>query len=213
MRISKNPEERKSELMDAAEKLFATVGYNKTSVSDIVKKISVAQGTFYYYFKSKEDIFIAIFARKSDIIFSKIKRELENEKSNAMDKLIKAVKIYIEGKSKKSDIDDKLIEALHLEENAGLHYRTIIYTIKTHLPLFADIIKQGVKEGLFNTEYPEAVAELLITQINFTLDPGVFRLDMETMLNKSEALINIIEKVLEVPKGSFIISLTGFSDN
>ncbi|URZ08658.1 TetR/AcrR family transcriptional regulator [Clostridium felsineum] len=213
MRISKNPEERKSELMDAAEKLFATVGYNKTSVSDIVKKISVAQGTFYYYFKSKEDIFIAIFARKSDIIFSKIKRELENEQSNAMDKLIKAVKIYIKGKSKKSDIDDKLIEALHLEENAGLHYRTIIYTIKTHLPLFADIIKQGVNEGLFNTEYPEAVAELLITQINFTLDPGVFRLDMETMLNKSEALINIIEKVLEVPKGSFIISLTGFSDN
>jgi len=31
-------------------------GYEKTAVSDIVKKAKVAQGTFYYYFKTKEDI-------------------------------------------------------------------------------------------------------------------------------------------------------------
>ncbi len=48
VRISKDPEERKNEIVDAAEELFVTKGYEKTSISDIVKKVGVAQGLFYY---------------------------------------------------------------------------------------------------------------------------------------------------------------------
>jgi AcrR family transcriptional regulator len=52
MRVTKDPEIRRKELMDAAEKLFLEHGYEETAVSDIVKKTGVAQGTFYYYFKN-----------------------------------------------------------------------------------------------------------------------------------------------------------------
>ncbi|GIO30333.1 MULTISPECIES: TetR/AcrR family transcriptional regulator [Paenibacillus] len=53
-RITKNPKERRNEILNAAMELFNTKGFEQTSVSDIVKKIGVAQGTFYYYFQSKE---------------------------------------------------------------------------------------------------------------------------------------------------------------
>jgi AcrR family transcriptional regulator len=43
--ISKDPEKRRSELIEAAERIFAAKGYEETSVSDIVKEINVAQGT------------------------------------------------------------------------------------------------------------------------------------------------------------------------
>jgi Transcriptional regulator len=49
-------QERKQQLLQIALELFATVGYEKTKVSDIVAKGNVSQGTFYWYFKSKEAI-------------------------------------------------------------------------------------------------------------------------------------------------------------
>ena len=63
MRITKKPDERRQELIDIAEQLFIKKGYEQTAVSDIVKKAKVAQGTFYYYFKTKEEILDSIIGR------------------------------------------------------------------------------------------------------------------------------------------------------
>ena len=46
--------------MNTALQLFAERGYHKTKISDIVKAVGVAQGTFYWYFKSKESIALEI---------------------------------------------------------------------------------------------------------------------------------------------------------
>lgn len=58
-RISKAPEERKQELIEVATKLFESRGYENVSVRDILSEVNGAPGMFYYYFKSKEDIFLA----------------------------------------------------------------------------------------------------------------------------------------------------------
>lgn len=58
-RISKAPEERKKELIETASKLFEEYGYEKVSVRDILSEVNGAPGMFYYYFKSKEEIFLA----------------------------------------------------------------------------------------------------------------------------------------------------------
>lgn len=60
MRIRKDPEIRKKELLDAALELFSSVGYEKTMVVDIVKRAGVAKGTFFYYFPTKEAVLEAI---------------------------------------------------------------------------------------------------------------------------------------------------------
>lgn len=57
MRISKEPAERKQEIIDTAMLLFYEKGYEKTSISDIAKAMNVAQGLFYRYFPSKEVLF------------------------------------------------------------------------------------------------------------------------------------------------------------
>ena len=57
MRISKEPEERKQEIVETAMKLFCEKGYEKTSISDIAKEMNVAQGLLYRYFSSKEVLF------------------------------------------------------------------------------------------------------------------------------------------------------------
>ncbi len=64
----------KKRLINSAIKLFSKNGYFNTKVSDIVKDAGVAQGTFYLYFKSKEEIFIYIVEE----IIGKIKKQIEN---------------------------------------------------------------------------------------------------------------------------------------
>lgn len=44
-------------LLEAAEQVFGEQGFFRASVSTITRKAGVAQGTFYIYFKAKEDIF------------------------------------------------------------------------------------------------------------------------------------------------------------
>ncbi|OXM84284.1 TetR/AcrR family transcriptional regulator [Paenibacillus rigui] len=53
-------EEKKDGIIEAALKLFEEQGYHQTKVSDIVRAAGVAQGTFYLYFQSKEDLFRSI---------------------------------------------------------------------------------------------------------------------------------------------------------
>ena len=49
-------DERRAQLLAAARKLFVSDGYAKTPVSAIVAEVGVAQGTFYLYFKTKQDV-------------------------------------------------------------------------------------------------------------------------------------------------------------
>ena len=56
---SKPPDERRKELIDIAARLFAERGYESVSVRDILAEVNGAPGMFYYYFKSKQDIYLA----------------------------------------------------------------------------------------------------------------------------------------------------------
>lgn len=73
MRTVKEYEERRNEILDTAEKLFVSKGYMKTTVNDILREIGIAKGTFYHYFKSKEEVMDAIITRivNADVVAAK----------------------------------------------------------------------------------------------------------------------------------------------
>ena len=56
MRPPKDPQIRINEILNAAEYLFLSKGYKETTIHDIATRMGVAQGTMYYYFKSKDDV-------------------------------------------------------------------------------------------------------------------------------------------------------------
>lgn len=47
-------------ILNSAREVFAELGYGATTVRDIIRKTGLASGTFYNYFKSKEEVFEAI---------------------------------------------------------------------------------------------------------------------------------------------------------
>jgi AcrR family transcriptional regulator len=59
-RAARARDKRRKQLLDAATRVFAQKGYWSASITDIIRSAGVARGTFYLYFRSKRDVFLAI---------------------------------------------------------------------------------------------------------------------------------------------------------
>jgi AcrR family transcriptional regulator len=65
---------RKSQILNAAEDIFTKKGFDEARMNDIAEKTGLSKGTLYLYFKSKDDLIVAILDR----IFQNEFRQLEN---------------------------------------------------------------------------------------------------------------------------------------
>jgi AcrR family transcriptional regulator len=59
---------RREEILAAARRVFAREGFGGTTIADIAREASIALGTVYLYFSSKEDVFAALSDQLSDLI-------------------------------------------------------------------------------------------------------------------------------------------------
>ncbi len=73
-------------IVDAADYLFYSRGYNQTSFSDISDKTGIPRGNFYYYFKTKEDILAAVVDARL-IEFKDMLKCCENAASGPLERL------------------------------------------------------------------------------------------------------------------------------
>ncbi|MGM0828649.1 MAG: TetR/AcrR family transcriptional regulator [Bacillota bacterium] len=70
--------EKEKLIIETSIKLFATKGFNATSVQEIVNECEISKGAFYLYFKSKEALLLAIMKYYFKMITAKV-NEIENE--------------------------------------------------------------------------------------------------------------------------------------
>ena len=61
--------ETRSAILRAAQALFAAKGFFDTTIADIVKAAGVSRGTFYLYFKDREDVFATLLSQAVDEMF------------------------------------------------------------------------------------------------------------------------------------------------
>ena len=71
---------KRNTLLSKSYDLFTTKGITDTSISDIVNSAGVAKGTFYFYFKDKQDIIDHLIARKSEAILINAVNNLDKKK-------------------------------------------------------------------------------------------------------------------------------------
>ncbi|UOB66247.1 TetR/AcrR family transcriptional regulator [Bacillus thuringiensis] len=200
MRIVKEYEERRKEILETAERLFLKKGYTKTTVNDILKEIGIAKGTFYHYFKSKEEVMDEIIMRiiKEDV--TKAKRIVSNPDIPVLDKLFK---ILMEQSPKSGDVKEKMIEQFHQPNNAEMHQKSLVQSIIHLSPILTEVLEQGIEEGIFSTPYPQETIELLLSSAQVIFDDGLFQWKPEEMINRAKAYIKMMEASVGAKEGSF----------
>ncbi|PEW93254.1 TetR family transcriptional regulator [Bacillus cereus] len=200
MRIVKEYEERRKEILETAERLFITKGYTKTTVNDILKEIGIAKGTFYHYFKSKEEVMDEIIMRiiKADV--TKAKAIVSNPNIPVLEKLFR---VLMEQSPKSGDVKDKMIEQFHQPNNAEMHQKSIAQSIIHLSPVLAEILEQGIAESIFSTPYPQETIELLLSSAQVIFDEGLFQWKPEEMMRRVKAYIKMMEVSVGAKEGSF----------
>ncbi|KQO17385.1 TetR/AcrR family transcriptional regulator [Paenibacillus sp. Leaf72] len=200
MRILKDPEERKNEILDTAEMLFYTKGYNKTTINDILQEIGIAKGTFYYYFKSKEEVMDAIIMR---IVAADVAAARGIASNPELPTLVKLFQILMAQKPKHGDRKEQLLEQFHQVGNAEMHQKSLVQTIIHLTPVLTAVIEQGIEEHIFQTEFPQETVEFLIVSSTFLFDEGLFEWQPAEIIQKAKAFIHVMETTLGAKKGSF----------
>lgn len=202
-RPKQDPEIMRAKILDVAEELFSKKGYDETAVSDIVSEMGVAQGTFYYYFPSKEDCLDGMVGRILENDYRRIEEEIERTDVHAPAKLLMAYDIRIQRR-----VEHRVMDYLHLEENAKLFYKIARKRFTDFLPLFTRLVEEGVAEGHFSTDHPEATAAgiLLLNDMVEMMDrtPESFGIRPDIIGPLQEQ----IERVLGAERGT----LDGFTD-
>jgi len=212
-RITKEYYERKNELLDAAQEIFLTKGYKQTSVESIIKKVGVAKGTFYYYFKSKEDLLDKLVKRMTSKIKAKIEKIVEKKNLDAISKLEKAYSIAGNIKLENIHLIKLILKILYEKDNLILRYKVYKSNIELIVPEFAKIIEQGIKEKSFNTPYPYEAAKLFFelgSILGDTTSKLFLELDkkpenMDKMVKEIEVYEDAMERILGAKKGAINI--------
>lgn len=78
-RLTQRGKERREQLMTFAAARFAEQGYHPTSVSEIVQGLGVGKGVFYWYFESKEQLFLEILREAQTDLRRRQQQAIRNE--------------------------------------------------------------------------------------------------------------------------------------
>lgn len=181
---------KKQELLDVAYKLFITKGYENTSVDEIIAKVNIAKGTYYYYFDSKEQML-------EEVINMMITKEVEVAKQvlNSNMKIQNKI-VAIITSMRPNDEEIKVQESLNKPENILMHQKVNSKIIKEIIPILAEVVREGIKTGIFECSDIEERIKILLVISNELLDE-------EPSKEKIEVFIDVAEKVLGAKKGTF----------
>ncbi|MDH5507152.1 MAG: TetR/AcrR family transcriptional regulator [Anaerolineae bacterium] len=197
-RISKKPEIRKQEILEAALELFQTKGYEKTTMRDVMDKLEIAKGTIYHYFNSKDALFEAVVENIVEEDIAQKQALLLEATGDALEK----IRILATADSASESHAD-ILEQLHSPGNMGMHTRQLAVAISGHARLYGELIQQGCEEGIFQTEHPLECAEFILAGMQFLTDVGVYPWEQEELMRRAMAFPAIVESMLNAPEGSF----------
>ena len=209
-RIVKAPDERRSELIACAQNLFYSKGYESTSVRDIVDEAGVAKGTFYYYFDSKQAVLEATVDELTAYSVALMRGIVDDETLSAEAKWVQAMEMVGNWKTARKTELVALLRMLQRDENALLQEKIRTKAMQMVAPELARIIKQGVEEGVFETEFVDESAEIAMatmTTLSYSiadtlLNPGNYDNPGDLLRRKLTAVQTATERVLGAAPGS-----------
>ena len=191
LRVSKQPEERKAELIAAARALFDEKGVGATRVSDIVRRVGVAQGVFYYYFASRQEMVRAVEAEVSEEVNAKIVAILQSD-TPLCEKIAQMIELVL-------DLVDQFLgdeeTALPAKKTMGGNTVFTAQCVAQIKDALKRLVEEGAKTGQVTAAYPWQSTLLLLHG---------FQAMAETQLPQRNMVYTITEETLGLPKGGLV---------
>jgi AcrR family transcriptional regulator len=209
VRVLKPPAVRRRELIDCAQAMFLSRGYERTTINDVIIATGLSKGAFYHYFRSKEDLLEAIAGRFAEQSLAFVAGVQSGHA--ALSSLNLMLEVGREWKLEHMRELRAMFTTLLKPENAMLYQRIVeaVYAVLT--PALAAIIEQGQREGAFAAGDARVAAETLLWLGNgrrpvvidalakAETDPAA---GVAMVMQRVRAEEAIIDRILGLPAGS-----------
>ena len=128
--------------------------------------MGIARGTLYYHFKSKEEILDGVIERISNRLMSDAGKVIRDTELPVLERLTKAILAL----NVESEIGHEVMEQVHRPQNALMHQKMQQQLLDGITPLFTELVKEGVRQGICHTDYPGEVVEMTLIYANTAFD-------------------------------------------
>jgi AcrR family transcriptional regulator len=189
--VIKPPDIRRTELLDAAARLFQRDGYEAVTVAAIAAEAGVAKGTFYLYFDSKEALVESLRHRFSEIALAPL-RELKppEELTGWWTYTAALVRVAIATQVDAQAEHDLLRTLPHSHRSNG-DRQDSADPVRAGL---REIVEAGVSAGAYQVSDPEETSELLYVLLHAAADRACANPAAQTAITK--AATEIVERSL-----------------
>lgn len=148
----------KAKLVDVARQLFAKMGVENTTMNDIALASKKGRRTLYTYFKSKEDIYLAVVESELDILLNVMKQVAE-KKISPDEKILEIIYTRL----------DAIKEVVYRNGTLRANFFRDIWRVEkvrkrfdaNEILLFRDVLKEGNEQGIFQVDDINMTAEIV----------------------------------------------------
>lgn len=154
-------QQRKKQILDAAERVFSERGFDKARMDDIVQESGLSKGALYWYYKSKDALIRALLDRVFISEMQDAEQLVEMEASASA-----RLQLFVEHAVREYKRFEKLLPLAY--EFIALAYRskavreTLVGYYEHYADLIAQVVQQGVEQGEFKPCDPQTAALTLI---------------------------------------------------
>ena len=201
---------KRNEILDAAQRVVYTRGYDQMSIQDILVEVKISKGAFYHYFDSKQALMEALIERLASQIQQVLIPIVEDDQLSAISKLTRVFDVASRWKTDRKETLIALVDVWYGDDNAILRQRVQSAIFPEIQPLISTVIYQGVREGVFHTDYPDQASGIIFSML-VTFGDNMIKMISEPEL-RMEAFQNLdrvsasyqqaVERVLGADPGS-----------
>jgi AcrR family transcriptional regulator len=204
---------RRDAILDAAQRLILSKGYERLTVQDILDDLQISKGAFYHYFDSKPAVIEGLTQRLVSDSHKALAPIVEDHELKALEKLQRFFDEIIRWKSLRQNLFVAMLPVWYAPDNLAFRAGLDMAAATRLAPLLTAIVRQGVDEHAFATAYPDHAGAIIIALIQSLQDAMAQRLlavaprshnpaGAKEMVAAYGAHIEAIERYLGVPAGS-----------
>jgi TetR/AcrR family transcriptional regulator len=162
--IFKGRKEGRQYIFESAAGVFSKKGYHKTTVEEIAAAIGVSKGTIYYYFKNKEELYLAILREGIDLFHEQLSLAAQSP-AGPRDKIKKLIRGHFIFCEKEKDL-----VFLFLKELGSTDFSREILAdmLAKCLQVFRNVLEEGIAKKVFRPVNPEIITSALFGMLTIT---------------------------------------------
>jgi len=147
-------DERKYQILNAAEQAFTKKGLDQTRMDDIAEETGLSKGTLYLYFKSKDDLIIAILDRIFEGVFKQLDARKDNNLSAA-----EAISQFTEEAIRDYKMMLRLMPIAYEFLALAFRNKTVQKALKQYFRHYMDVLVPIIQRGIDSGEFRQVEAQ------------------------------------------------------